>query len=154
MSQSMDWVLIYKFKKEPIGAVGFLGNEVVTVIAFYDDRDGNKDGKVSIGERIASMLSPISVEGSAVTEVAMQARVNMDVMMRDPGFGQVAMQMFLNFARGLVLDGIYAAYFKRGVSMTGKGVAKLVTDGMVKEFVIKKGFEKAVREAFDAAVAR
>lgn len=151
---AMDWVLIKKWSDKPIGAVGFLNNEAVAVVAFFDDRDGNKDGKVSFGERVAAFLSPIKVEGSAVTEVAMQARVEMEVLSRDPGFGQMAANMFMNFARGLMLDGIYAVYFSRGVSMVGGGIAKQVTSGMVKEFVVKKGFETAVKEAFKAAVGR
>lgn len=154
MSEKMDWILIKKFKPEPIGAIGFLGNDAVAIVAFYDDKDGNQDGKVSWGEKIASALSPISVEGKAVTEVAMQARVEMDVIMRDADFPRMAASIFMNFARGLVLDGIYAAYFKRGVSMAGGGVAKIVTSGMVKEFVVKKGFEKAVKEAFEKGVGR
>lgn len=154
MSSNIDWVLIKKWGPEPIGAIGFLGNEAVSIIAFYDDRDGNKDGRVSTGEWIASKLSPISMEGSAVVEVAMQARIEMEVLRRDPGFPNMAANLFLNFARGLVLDGIYAAYFARGVKMAGGGLAKTVTSGMVKEFVVKKGFEKTVREAFDQAVAR
>ncbi len=150
----MDWVLIKKWSDTPIGAVGFLNNEAVAVIAFFDDKDGNKDGKVSFGEKVAAFLSPIKLDGSAVTEVAMQARVEMDVIMRDPGFNQMAMNLFMNFARGIILDGIYAVYFSRGVSMAGGGIAKQVTSGMVKEFVVKKGFETAVKEAFKAAVDR
>ncbi len=153
-ANSMDWVLITKFGDKPIGAIGFMGNTAVSVVAFYDDRDGNKDGKVSWGEWGAAKLSPISLEGSAVTEVAMQARVEPDVILRDGDFPTMAANMFLNFAKGLVLDGIYAAYFSRGVSMAGGGIAKKVTSGMVKEFVIKKGFESAVKEAFKAGVGR
>lgn len=154
MSKTVDWVLITKFRPDPIGAIGFIDNKAVAVIAFYDDRDGNKDGKISSGEWLASKLSPISIEDSAVTEVAMQARVEPDVILRDSSFPQKAANMFLNFARGLVIDGVYAAYFARGVKMAGGGVARHVTSGMVKEMVVQKGFEKAVREAFDLAMAR
>lgn len=154
MANEMEWIPIVKFGKEPIGAVGFLGNDAVAVVAFYDDRDGNKDGKVSWGEAIAAALSPISVEGSAVTEVAMQARIETKILMRDPSFSQMAANMFANFARGLVLDGIYAVYFSRGVKMAGGGIARTITKNMVKEFVIKKGFEKAVKEAFKATTGR
>ncbi|MGH1330360.1 MAG: hypothetical protein ACRBBK_05715 [Paracoccaceae bacterium] len=147
----IEWISIKKFKPEPIGAIGFIGNDAVAVIAFYDDADGNKDGKVSLGEKIISKISPISLDGSAVVEVAMQARVDMDVIMRDPSFSKMAANMYLNFAKGLIADGIYAAYFGRGVKMTGKGIAKIVTSGMVKQLVVRKGFEKAVREAFDSA---
>ena len=151
---TMDWVLIHKFGDEPIGEIGFLGNDAVSVIAFYDDRDGNQDGTVSFAEKVASVLSPISIEGRSVTEVAMQARVDLDVLKRDASFANMAVQLYLNFARGLIIDGIYATYFARGVKMTGKGAAKLVTTGTVKELIVRKGFEKATKEAFNAATAR
>jgi hypothetical protein len=144
----IEWVSITKWGPDPIGAIGFIGNDAVAVIAFYDDKDGNQDGKVSWGERIASFLSPISVEGGNVVEVAMQARVEMDIIMRDASFSQVASQMFLKFASGLLMEGIYAVYFSRGVKMVGKGVAKVITNGMVKELVVRKGFETAVKKAF------
>jgi hypothetical protein len=153
-ADTLDWVLIKKFGPEPIGAVGFLGDEVVAVIAFYDDLDGNRDGKVSWFEWGVGKISPVQLEGRNVTEVAMQARVEWDVISRDSGFPQVAAQMFTSFARGLIIDGIYAAYFARGIGMAGGGIAKTVTSGMVKEFVVKKGFEIAVKKAFMAGVGR
>jgi hypothetical protein len=115
----IEWVSITKFKPAPIGAIGFIGNDAVAVISFFDDADGNKDGKVSLGEKIISKISPISVDGMGIAEVAMQARVEMDVILRDPSFSQMA--------------------------------AGIVTSSMVKQLVVRKGFEKAVREAFDAA---
>lgn len=144
----MDWVLITKFGNNPIGAIGFVGDDAVAIAAFYDDRDGNQDGKVSLLERFAAKISFARLDGLSVTEVAMQARVDPDVLERDPSFAQVATQIYLNFARGLVLDGIYTAYFARGVSMTGKGIAQLVTSSTVKGFVVRKGFESVVKDAF------
>jgi hypothetical protein len=153
-SQPIEWVLIKKWKPEPIGAIGFIGNQAVAIIAFYDDYDANQDGNVGWGEWAIGKMSPVSIDGRNVAEVAMQARVEPDVILRDGSFPQMANSIFLNFARGLIIDGIYAAYFKRGVSMAGGGIAKMVTSGMVKEFAIKKGFETAVKEAFNAGVGR
>lgn len=149
-ARSIDWVIISRFDR-PIGAIGFIGNQAAIVTAFYDDRDGNKDGEVSIGERVVSMISPISIEGSAVVEVAMAARTDMDIVMRDAGFAQEAAQMFVHFAAGLVADGVYAAYFSRGIKMASAAVAKQIGGGMVREFVIRKGMEKAVKELYEAA---
>lgn len=147
----LEWIPIKKFGNEPIGAIGFLGGKAVAVVSFYDDADGNQDGKVSWGERIAFTLSPVSMKGMAVVEVAMQARVNLEVLSRDASFATMANNLFLNFAKGLVRDGIYAVYFSRGVKTVGKSVAVNITSNMVKQFVIRKGFEKAVKEAFNAA---
>ena len=104
----IEWVAINKFNKL-IGAVGFIGNDAVAVVAFYDDRDGNQDGEVSWGEWLADKF--ISMDGRATTEVAMQARVEMDIIMRDASFGQVAASMFLDFAGSLIWQGVYIAYF-------------------------------------------
>lgn len=149
----IDWYEVKSFNK-PIGAVGILNGTACVVIAYHDDLDGNQDGTVSWGEWIAGKVSPISLDGRATTEVAMAARFDMRILERDPGFYDMANKMFLNFARGLVLDGIYAAYFSRGVSVIGGGVAKMITSSMVKEFVIKKGFEAAVKKVFMEGAGR
>lgn len=150
---AIEWIEIRSHGNRSIGAVGFAGNDAVAIVAFYDDRDGNKDGTVSLTERVVSKLSPIGIDGKAVTEVAMAARLNPDVMMRDSSVGQWAGRMFTEFGGSMVMDGIYAVYFSRGVKMTASGVAKVITGNMVKQFVIRKGFEKAAKEAFDGAVA-
>ena len=151
---SVEWIEITKFRKSPIGAIGFVDGKAAIVVAYYDDLDGNKDGKVGWGEWVAGKISPINLKGNAVVEVAMQARVELDVILKDESFQQVAMNMYLQFGVGLIKDGIYATYFARGVTISSKGVAKLVTSGTIKEFAVRKGMEKAVREAFNMAVTR
>lgn len=131
-----------------------LNGSACVIIAYYDDRDGNRDGKVSFAERAAAFISPISIEGMATTEVAMAAKYDMRILQIDPGFANMATQMYLNFARGLILDGIFTVYFKPGISVIGGGIAKKITAGMVKELVVKKGFEAAVKKAFMADAGR
>ena len=150
---AIDWIEIRGFGNRSIGAVGFVGGDAVAIVAFHDDRDGDKDGTVSLTERVVSKLSPIGIDGKGVTEVAMAARVNTDVMTRDATVGQWAGRIFTEFGQSMVMDGAYAAYFSRGVRMTASGVAKVITGNMVRQFVIRKGFEKAAKEAFDGAVA-
>lgn len=150
MTDSIEWIEITKFK--PIGAVGFLGDKVVAIIAFHDDKDANQDGAVSLGENVVAFVSPLKVDGRSIAEVAMQARVDMAVIMRDPSFGPAAARLFVDFAANLAVQGIYAAYFSRGVSMVGKGVARKITNGAVKEFVLRKGFETAAKNALMSSV--
>ena len=145
---SIEWVAVKKFGPKPIGAVGFIGHDAVTIVAFFDDLDGNRDGKVGWGEWVVSKISPISIEGRNVAEVAMQGRVEPDIILRDDNFPQLAANIFLGFASGLVLQGYYAAYFARPVSLIGGGIAKRITSGMVKELVVRKGFETVVKKAF------
>lgn len=150
MAGPIEWIAIKKFKAAPIGAIGFLDNKAVTIAAFYDDADGNQDGKVSLAEKIGSKLL-FDLKGRNIAEVAMQARADPDIILRDASFGQEAMRIYLNFASGLIVQGVYQAYFARGVGMAGNGVAKSITTGMVKQLVVRKGFETAVKKAFMAA---
>jgi hypothetical protein len=154
LANGADWVVITGNTNRPIGAIGFVNGKAAIIAAFYDDADGNQDGTVSWGEYIASKLSPISLHNKAVTEVAMAARYDMDVLERDPSFAQEAAQMFVNFARGLIVDGIYAVYFSRGVGAVAKPIAGRLANDMVRQYVIRKGMEKAVKAAYNSAMSR
>ena len=151
MAEKMDWIIIENFGKQ-IGAIGFIGDKAAVVVSFYDDNDGNQDGKVSWGEWLAAKISPVGLTGKATVEVAMAARVEMDVIMRDPTFGSMAMNMYLNFAKGLIADGIYAAYFSRGVSAIAKPMAGRIATNIVAQFVVRKGMESAVKAAYQGVV--
>jgi hypothetical protein len=148
---TLDWVIIREFDRD-IGAIGFLGDKAAVVAAFHDDRDANRDGRVSLGERIVFAISPIGMKNQALVNVAMQARLDLRVIERDGSFHAEAMQMFMNFASNAVADGIYAAYFARGVRTASGAVATRMASGAIKQFVIRKGFEKAVKAAYDKAI--
>ena len=150
----MDWILVTRFNK-PIGAIGFIGDTAATVVAFYDDKDANKDGTVSAGEWVAfkaGAMIGVKMDGMNVAEVAMQARGNPMIMERDPGFYQTSAQIFVNFAHAMTMEALYKLYFAKGVSAVGSGIAKTITSNMVKQMVIKKGFEKVVKDAFRESV--
>jgi hypothetical protein len=153
MSAKLEWIAITKFGSSPIGAIGFLEGKAVAIAAFYDDRDGNKDGKVDWPERIVGWISPIKLDRAVVTEVAMQARVDLTVLERDPTFPQVAADLFVNFAANLIKQGVYQVYFARGVGMAGSALATRITSNMVKQLVIRKGFEAAAKKAFEVVVS-
>lgn len=113
-----------------IGALGFIGNEVAIIVSFYDDR------------------------GMGVVEVAMAARFDMTVIERDPDFYMTAMNLWLRFAKGLVIDGMYASWIGVSVSLGTGAIAKELADGLVKQFIIKKGMEVSVKAAVMKAVGR
>ena len=148
----IDWMIVTGWRNKELGAVGFQGDTAAVIVAFYEDADGNQDGKVGWGEWTASKLSPLGLKNYAVTQVAMQARADPDIVMRDPELDQMAKQMFVKFAAGLVSDGIYAVYFSRGVSAIAKPIAGRLTTSFVKQFVLRKGMEKAVKSAYDGAM--
>jgi hypothetical protein len=90
MSSSIDWVIVRGWGNKEIGAVGFIENKVGVVVAFYEDADGNKDGHVGKVEWAAFNLNPVSTKGANVVQVAMQARVDFDILERDPDFDSAA----------------------------------------------------------------
>ena len=61
------------------------------------------------------------------------------------------MQKYLGFAQNLILDGVYTAYFARGISVVSRRVAKKLTRSAIKEFAVRKGFEAAAKKAFREA---
>jgi hypothetical protein len=150
----LDWYIVEGLAGRKIGALGFLGDEVVVITSFYDDRDGNRDGSVSIPERVVYFLSPLKTKGSAVVDVAMAARDDVEVSGRDPEFYQLANTLFLRFARGLVTDGAYTAWMGVSISMAAGAVSRELATGIVKQFVIKKGMEAPVKMALKKAMGR
>jgi len=152
MASDITWKVVRSWGNRQIGAVGFIDNKVAVITSFYDDADGDMSGGVSTGEWVASKLW--SVEGSAVTRVAMQARVDPDILLTDQGIDQIAKNMFLNFALGQIQEGIYKVYFSQGVGTIAEAIAGRVVTGYVKQYVIKKGMEALVKKAYDASLAR
>lgn len=148
-----DWVLVQDLSGRDIGAVGFIGDDAVAIASFFDGRDADKDGKVSMTERVVSALSPFGLGGSAIAEVAMQGRHNDLVTSRDPSYFRMSANIFANYAANMAMDAVWSVYFKRGVRAAGGGVARVITDNMVKQVVIRKGFERVAREAFEKASA-
>jgi hypothetical protein len=148
----IEWVPVTGNTGRRIGALGFMGDSVAVIAAFYDDRDGDQNGRVSWGEAIVSFMSPIKLNGRSVTEVAMAARSDPDIIVRDPSFAQEAARLFVAFASNLIKDGLYTIYFSRGVKAAGAGIAGSVADGLVKQFVVRKGFEAAVKKSYDKAM--
>lgn len=145
MADQFEWVVVSKFGRD-IGAIGFIGDDVVAIASYYDGRDGNKDGEVSLMERVGSSL--FGMENAGVAEVAMAARNNVDIYQRDPSIRTVAADIFTSFAAGLVADGIWQTYFRAGVRHAATGVAASITSNKIKQLVIRKGFETAARRAF------
>lgn len=147
----VEWVEV-RDGAQAIGAVGFLGNEAVIIASYFEAADGNLDGQVSVGEWLTFKLSPIGLEKVNLNRVAQAAKYQEAILMRDANFHIWANQMFLNFASQMVRDGIYASYFRIPVARGAGALASALTRSKVKEFLVKKGLESAVEQAFKAAV--
>jgi hypothetical protein len=143
----IDWYVVKPTGyAKALGALGFVDDKVVIITSFYDDRDANRDGSVSIPERVVFFISPLRMDG-AIVDVAMAARFDMEVLERDPEFHSMAVKLWLNFARGLVKDGMYAAWLGVHVNRGCGLVAKELASGLVKQFIIKKGMETVVKKS-------
>jgi len=148
----IEWIVVKGFGGKEIGAVGFINNKVSIIASYYDDNDLNEDGKVSITEWIACKVMPLKLTGSGVAHVAMQARVTPEILLKDPSIDRIAKNLYLNFSKGLVADGIYAVYFSKGVGRVSKAVANGATKGLIKQYVIRKGMEASIKALYKSSI--
>jgi hypothetical protein len=143
---AIDWVIVKdRDFRTPIGALGFIGDEIVVVTAFYADKDWNHDGKVDLKERF---LSIFGMKGKALFEVASRAYDDPDIAIRDPTIRQWQGRLLTTFAAGMIIEGVYKSYMAFGISQAASAVAAKITQNMIMAVVVKKGMEKAVELAF------
>ncbi|MCU0827657.1 MAG: hypothetical protein MUE52_09680 [Tabrizicola sp.] len=143
---SIEWIIVKNsWTKKPIGALGYIGSELAIITAFFEDKDANKDGKVSLSERIFSFGD---MKGAALAEVANHAYADPEVLMRDPAIYRLRGELTVKFAAGLLAEGIYKTYFSMGVGKVAGAIAGAITTNLVKSYVIKTGLEKAVEKAY------
>ncbi len=153
----LEWVAVSSaYNGKRIGAIGFVGDTAVVAVSFFDDADWNEDGKLSaletMGPRIPLVGNLFFRRGRAITQVVLAARGEADVMLRDPSFGREAAKQFTDFATGLVFSGLYTVYFSRAVSTLAGGAARAVADGVVKQYIVRKGMEKLAEAAYNEAM--
>ena len=147
----MEWMIVNdSWTKQPIGALGYIDNQIAVVSAFYADKDGNRDGKISWGEK----FSLFSLKGKAITEVLSQACADPEILMRDPGLYELRGKATVEFARGMIQEGVYKVYFSSEVSMAAGAIAAQLATSAVAQFVIKKGMEEAVQKAYEMTIGR
>lgn len=150
LRMALDWMIVQNsWTKKTIGALGYIGDDLAVITAFYDDKDANADGKLSFSEKYLSMFT---MKGRALAEVANHAYADPDILMRDPSLYNLRGQLTVAFASGLVAEGIYKAWFGYSISRLSGAVAGALTQSAVKSFVIKKGLEKAVESAYKASI--
>jgi hypothetical protein len=154
MSDSIEWVAITSLinGSKPIGAVGFINSDLVVAAAFYDGRDANKDGRVDWSERAISSIWG-GLEDRGIAEVAIAASSNIEVLDRDPTCRADLAKSFTQFATNLTRQAFINLYFARGVKVTGSALATIITSSMVKGFMVRKGFEAAVKKVLDAGTS-
>ncbi len=147
---AIDWnVVRHSTTRKPIGALGFIDDKIAVITAFFEDKDWDNDGRVDKKERFLSMFT---MKHRALAEVANQAYADPDILIRDPYIYNLRGQLTVQFASGLILEGIYKVYFSASISRAAGAAAGLITQNAVKSFLIKKGMEKAVETAYKASI--
>ena len=149
---TIEWKIIKdSFTKSEVGALCIVDGQAVAVASFIDDKDGNNNGEVTFGEKFGAFIWPISLKGRAAAYVATQAYADPSLLVAHPELYNLRGTLVARFGASMAMDAIYAVYFKRPVGAMGTGVAKKITADKVKAFAIRKGFEKTVKGAFEAA---
>lgn len=147
-NRQLIFIEIEEFPGSPIGQIGFLDNKAVIIVAYYDDYDTNKDGEVSWREYFSSFTDATGLlKNEQFTKVAMTARLNPKVLSIDSGFYQKANNIYLSFAGGLIISGVYEVYLSQAVASAASFAGKrIIGDSLKRKFLIEKGAEKAVEE--------
>ena len=146
----MDWFLVKDSRSgKAIGALAYLDGKIAVVAAFYHDKDANDDGKISVKERIGSLL--FSMKGRQLARVASEAYADPDLLMRDPTLYNLRGRLLVDFATGLIAEGVYTVYFNQAVKKLAGAAAAGLTPSPIKQFVIRKGMQGAVKQAYRAA---
>jgi hypothetical protein len=149
---AIDWTVVnHTRERKPIGAVGFLNDGIVAMVAFYADNDWDHDGKIDLKERFLLPMMT-SMKGKAIAEVALHAYQDPDIAIRDPSISQWRGDLLGKWASNMVFDGVYKTYLAYGVSRATGAIAGQITQNSIKAYVIKKGMEKAVKEAYEKSV--
>ncbi|MEM8490349.1 MAG: hypothetical protein AAF756_05940 [Pseudomonadota bacterium] len=145
----MNWKIVNdSWKKTPIGAIGFIGDEIAVVGTFYEDSDFNNDGKTDLKERF---LMPFSMRGRALANVLSHAYADPKIATIDSSLAAMRGRAVQAFAGGMLVEGVYLAYFKRGVGSVAGSAAKALVKGPFARFVVKKGMGSMVKSAYQKA---
>ncbi len=140
------WIEVVGNTNIPIGAVAVHGHTIPIVVAYFDDLDGNRDGVVSTGEKIAGFLAKSvgiggALSGSSVLAVLMAARHEPEIAVDTDFRSGVFAQTYNEWGKRAILDAAYGAYFKPLIGIAAGQIAGNLTSNAIKAFAIKKGME-------------
>jgi hypothetical protein len=145
----MDAVLVKdRDGRTVIGAVVFIDDQIVAIVAYFEDKDWDHSGDVDLKERFFSFFG---LKGKALAEVASRAIEDPNIMMRDPAIRQWQGNLLTAFASTMIIEGLYKTYLSLPISRASGVIAGQITQSAIKSFVIKKGMEKAVEAAYKQA---
>lgn len=147
-NRQLRFIEIEESTGSPIGQIGFLDNKAVIIVSYYDEYDRDRDGEVGWKEWFFSFSDTVGMlKNEQFTKVAMTARVNPKVLSIDKEFHQKANNIYLSFASGLLIAGVYEVYLSQAVASAASLVGKrIIGNSLARKFLIEKGAEQAVGE--------
>lgn len=153
MSTQIEWYEVYhqSISGLEIGAAGFLGSQAVAIASYFDDRDLNRDGRVSLEERMLSFVSPVRLSGANIVRVASGAWDQYHAI-DSCGLMELRNRTFIKLASNLWLDGIFSAYVGKLAKIPGARLAKGMTDHEIAQLVIRKTFESTLKRIIEETV--
>ena len=141
----LDWVII-RYRSMKIGAIGFVGNRAAVIASFFKPNDYNRDGEVSILERLTGLIGPINAEGLGVVEIVQAAKCHEGVYTRDETFELMANRMALHFFSQVVVEGAFSAWLYRSLRAVDASIPALAAGASVKQMIIRKGMKPVVKK--------
>lgn len=137
--------------RQVIGAVGFIDDRLAVVSTFYPDRDWDHDGRVDLLERFGTMFT---MRGMALADVLTRAIEDPDIMLRDTSIRELHGRAVVQFASGMILEGLYCTYLRLSVRQASSILASSLVNGAAARFFVRKGMEQAVKQVYNTAIYR
>jgi hypothetical protein len=137
---------------DSIGAIGFLDDQWVVIAAYHDDADEDDSGDVSVGEWIASKTF-MGTPGRASYRVLKHACLDQAILDRDMSLWIELKAKTVELLHDVAVQGAYVAWFRPFIG-AGCGALSSVLVGkhIIKQFAVKKGMERLVKEAIQRAL--
>ncbi len=146
----LEWHPVFNSNKL-IGMVAFRNSSAVIVISYYDDGDYDQDGRVSLGERIASSIGSVlglRITPDAISTVMYCASFDPEVQQKDLDFARYASMHYWSVQVDAVRTAAYKLYLNSVVSSSSGALAGLVTRNKVAKLAIKNGLEREFEQMY------
>lgn len=130
-------------------------NEVVAIVPLFDWRDFNTDGEVDLKEWALSHAPMFShLEKGMIAGILLRIRENEPNPNAGHGAGVRGVAKLQEMGFEMAKEGIKATYVKPLVAVAGGTWGIQSKAGPIKQFIVKKGMEKAVLAAVELAAPR
>lgn len=147
----ISWQLVnHPTLKKPIALVGIGNDEALVIFPFYDLRDFDFNGKLSVKERVGSHVPVFGPQMVKSSEALLLRSIAIDIA--DPALKQKADLTLIRAGYVAVVQQIQTLYIKNLVG-GGLGLALEKTSlTIVSKYFVKKAFEQTLSAMLKAAM--